>query len=108
MAKATANKLTAELRTQTGKGASRRARRDGKVPAVLYGHGADPRHLLLSAHDFAAVLRHSGHERGASPSTSTATNSSRSRRRWTSTRSGATSSTPTCWWCDEARRSPSM
>ena len=35
MAKATANKITAELRTQTGKGASRRARRDGKVPAVL-------------------------------------------------------------------------
>jgi large subunit ribosomal protein L25 len=48
------------VRKQTGKGASRRARRDGKVPAVLYGHGADPRHLLLSAHDFAAVLRNSG------------------------------------------------
>ena len=60
MAKSTANKITAELRTQTGKGASRRARRDGKVPAVLYGHGADPRHLLLSTHDFAAVLRNSG------------------------------------------------
>jgi large subunit ribosomal protein L25 len=60
MAKSTANNLTAQLRTQTGKGASRRARRDGKVPAVLYGHGADPRHLLLSAHDFAAVLRNSG------------------------------------------------
>ena len=48
------------MRTETGKGASRRARRDGKVPAVLYGHGADPQHLLLPAHDFAAVLRHSG------------------------------------------------
>jgi large subunit ribosomal protein L25 len=60
MAKSTTNNLTAELRAETGKGASRRARRDGKVPAVLYGHGADPRHLLLSAHDFAAVLRHSG------------------------------------------------
>jgi large subunit ribosomal protein L25 len=60
MAKSTANNLTAELRSQTGKGASRRARRDGKIPAVLYGHGADPQHLLLSAHDFAAVLRHSG------------------------------------------------
>src|SRR5918911_1445791 len=60
MAKSNTNNLTAELRAQTGKGASRRARRDGKVPAVLYGHGADPRHLLLSAHDFAAVLRHSG------------------------------------------------
>ena len=60
MAKATTNNLAAELRTRTGKGASRRARRDGKIPAVLYGHGADPQHLLLSAHDFAAVLRHSG------------------------------------------------
>jgi large subunit ribosomal protein L25 len=60
MAKSTTNNLAAELRTQTGKGASRRARRDGKIPAVLYGHGADPQHLLLSAHDFAAVLRNSG------------------------------------------------
>jgi large subunit ribosomal protein L25 len=56
----TANKLTAAVRTETGKGASRRARRDGKVPAVLYGHGTDPQHLELDAHDFSAVLRHSG------------------------------------------------
>ena len=55
-----ANKLTALVRTETGKGASRRARRSGKVPAVLYGHGADPQHLELDAHDFAAVLRHAG------------------------------------------------
>ncbi|GAC1396695.1 MAG: 50S ribosomal protein L25/general stress protein Ctc [Mycobacterium sp.] len=60
MAKTTANKLTAAVRTETGKGASRRARRDGKVPAVLYGHGTDPQHLELDSHDFAAVLRHSG------------------------------------------------
>ena len=40
-----ANKLTALVRTQTGKGASRRARREGKIPAVLYGHGAEPQHL---------------------------------------------------------------
>ncbi len=55
-----ANELTASVRTQTGKGASRRARRDGKIPAVLYGHGADPQHLELPGRDFAAVLRHSG------------------------------------------------
>jgi large subunit ribosomal protein L25 len=55
-----ANNLLASLRTETGKGASRRARRNGKVPAVLYGHGADPQHLELDAHDFSAVLRHSG------------------------------------------------
>lgn len=56
----TANNLTASVRTETGKGASRRARRSGKVPAVLYGHSTDPRHLELDAHDFAAVLRHAG------------------------------------------------
>src|ERR1700685_2291845 len=54
------NKLTALVRTETGKGASRRARRGGKIPAVLYGHGSDPQHLELPGRDFAAVLRHSG------------------------------------------------
>ena len=60
MAKSAVNQLTVTMRTKTGKGASRRARRDGKIPAVLYGHGADPQHLELPGHDFAAVLRHSG------------------------------------------------
>ena len=60
MAKSAGNQLTAIVRTETGKGASRRARREGKIPAVLYGHGADPQHLELPGHDFAAVLRHSG------------------------------------------------
>lgn len=57
---ATTNKLDVEVRTRTGKGASRQARREGKVPAVLYGHGTDPQHLELNAHDFSAVLRRSG------------------------------------------------
>jgi large subunit ribosomal protein L25 len=60
MAKATVNQLAVTVRTETGKGASRRARREGKIPAVLYGHGSDPQHLELPGHDFAAVLRHSG------------------------------------------------
>jgi len=60
MAKSAVNQLTVSVRTQTGKGASRRARRDGKIPAVLYGHGEDPQHVELPGHDFAAVLRHSG------------------------------------------------
>ena len=60
MAKNTPNNLTAAIREETGKGASRRARRNGKVPAVLYGHGSDPQHLELNARDFAAVLRHTG------------------------------------------------
>lgn len=56
----TSNNLTVTVRTDTGKGASRRARRDGQVPAVLYGHGTTPEHLNLPARDFAAVLRHTG------------------------------------------------
>ncbi|KAA8961439.1 50S ribosomal protein L25/general stress protein Ctc [Mycobacterium sp.] len=54
------NELTATVRTQTGKGASRRARRAGRIPAVLYGHNTAPQHLELPGHDFAAVLRHAG------------------------------------------------
>ncbi len=54
------NNLTAAVRTETGKGASRRARREGRVPVVLYGHGTEPRHLELDGHDFAAVLRNAG------------------------------------------------
>jgi large subunit ribosomal protein L25 len=54
------NNLTVVVRTETGKGASRRARRAGQVPAVLYGHGADPQHLLLPSRELSAVLRHSG------------------------------------------------
>ncbi|MBY0291311.1 MAG: 50S ribosomal protein L25/general stress protein Ctc [Mycobacteriaceae bacterium] len=60
MAKNAPNNIAAAVRTETGKGASRRARRNGKVPTVLYGHGSDPQHLELNAHDFAAVLRHAG------------------------------------------------
>lgn len=44
-------RLSAEVRTEFGKGAARRARRAGKIPAVLYGHGTDPVHLALPAHD---------------------------------------------------------
>lgn len=60
MAKNAPNNLTAQVRTATGKGASRRARREGKVPVVLYGHGTDPQHLELNGRDFAAVLRNAG------------------------------------------------
>jgi len=56
----TSNNLTAAVRTRTGKGASRLARREGRVPVVLYGHGTDPQHLEINAREFAAVLRHSG------------------------------------------------
>ena len=49
--------LAVETRTDFGKGASRRARRDGYIPAVLYGHGEEPRHLLLPRHEGFLALR---------------------------------------------------
>ncbi|MFI0513909.1 50S ribosomal protein L25/general stress protein Ctc [Streptomyces sp. WSLK1-5] len=50
-------KLTAETRTEFGKGAARRVRRAGKVPGVLYGHGSDPIHLTLPGHELLLALR---------------------------------------------------
>ncbi|MBQ0879975.1 50S ribosomal protein L25/general stress protein Ctc [Streptomyces enissocaesilis] len=50
-------KIAAETRTQFGKGAARRIRRDDKVPGVLYGHGSDPLHLTLPGHDLLLALR---------------------------------------------------
>ncbi|HHU08683.1 MAG TPA: 50S ribosomal protein L25/general stress protein Ctc [Intrasporangiaceae bacterium] len=49
--------LTAEKRTQFGKGAARRIRRDNKIPAVMYGHGADPIHITLPGHDTMMALK---------------------------------------------------
>lgn len=53
-------RISAELRTEFGKGGARRTRRAGKVPAVLYGHGEAPRHIALPARELAAALRHGG------------------------------------------------
>jgi len=52
------NKLVAELRTSFGKGAARKDRAKGRTPAVIYGHGSEPRHITLPAHEIALVLRH--------------------------------------------------
>jgi large subunit ribosomal protein L25 len=49
--------MSADLRTEFGKGAARRTRRAGKVPAVLYGHGQDPRHIALPARELGHALR---------------------------------------------------
>jgi large subunit ribosomal protein L25 len=49
--------LSAEIRTEFGKGGARRTRRAGKIPAVLYGHGTEPRHLSLPARDFSHALK---------------------------------------------------
>jgi large subunit ribosomal protein L25 len=51
--------LEAEQRTEFGKGAARRARASGKIPAVLYGHGTDPLHVLLPGHATSMALKHS-------------------------------------------------
>jgi large subunit ribosomal protein L25 len=53
-------KISAEVRTEFGKGGARRTRRAGLVPAVLYGHGEKPRHIALPAREFAAAIRHGG------------------------------------------------
>jgi large subunit ribosomal protein L25 len=42
-------KLAAEVRTEFGKGFARRARMAGQIPAVIYGHGAEPIHITLPA-----------------------------------------------------------
>ena len=49
--------LVAEARSDFGKGAARRLRRDGKVPAVVYGHGIAPIHIALDAHNLRLTLR---------------------------------------------------
>lgn len=51
------NTLATEIRTQFGKGAARRLRAAGKIPAVLYGHGTEPRHLALDGHSVFLLVR---------------------------------------------------
>ena len=60
MAKSADSNITAEPRTEFGKGAARRIRRADKVPAVLYGHGTDPQHITLPGHDTMLALKHGG------------------------------------------------
>ena len=50
--------MVAENRTSFGKGAARKSRAAGRTPAVIYGHGSDPRHITLPARELALVLRH--------------------------------------------------
>jgi large subunit ribosomal protein L25 len=53
-------RISAEPRTEFGKGGARRTRRSGRVPAVLYGHGTDPRHISLPTREFEHALRTDG------------------------------------------------
>ncbi|WP_435969670.1 50S ribosomal protein L25/general stress protein Ctc [Streptomyces sp. Qhu_M48] len=50
-------KIAATVRSEFGKGAARAIRRDGQVPAVVYGHGSESAHVTLPAHDLALALR---------------------------------------------------
>ena len=50
-------KIAAKARDEFGKGAARRSRREGRVPAVLYGHGTETRHLSLPGHDLMLALK---------------------------------------------------
>ena len=53
-------RISAEPRTEFGKGGARRTRRAGRIPAVLYGHGTDPRHVSLPSREFEHALRTDG------------------------------------------------
>lgn len=50
--------LQAEARTEFGKGAARKIRRGGRIPAVVYGHGGDPVHISLEGHATMMALKH--------------------------------------------------
>jgi len=50
-------RIAAEPRTEFGKGAARRTRRAGRVPAIIYGHGTDTRHITLPGHELMMALK---------------------------------------------------
>ncbi len=52
-----ADKISAEPRTDFGKGAARKLRAVGRIPAVVYGHGTEPVHISLPAHETALIIR---------------------------------------------------
>jgi large subunit ribosomal protein L25 len=52
--------LTARLRETSGTSAARQFRREGLIPAVVYGHGQPVSNIVVSARDFGALLRHHG------------------------------------------------
>ena len=52
-----ADQIKAEIRNSFGKGAARKLRAAGKIPAVIYGHGAEPQHVSLPGHEVSLVIR---------------------------------------------------
>lgn len=51
------NKVVAEVRENFGKGFARRLRAEGKIPAVIYGHGTEPQHVALPGHQVSLLIR---------------------------------------------------
>ncbi|WP_129586804.1 50S ribosomal protein L25/general stress protein Ctc [Microterricola viridarii] len=51
------DKVVTEVRESFGKGAARKIRAVGKIPAVIYGHGSEPQHVTLPAHQMGLILR---------------------------------------------------
>ncbi|MCU1569432.1 MAG: ribosomal protein L25/ral stress protein Ctc [Naasia sp.] len=54
-----AEKIQAEIRDNFGKGAARKLRAAGKIPAVIYGHGSEPQHVSLPGHEVSLIIRKS-------------------------------------------------
>lgn len=54
------DKITAQLRSEFGKGAARRIRRAHQIPAVVYSQGEEPQHLTLPGHATMMALKHGG------------------------------------------------
>ncbi|MFC5338736.1 50S ribosomal protein L25/general stress protein Ctc [Leucobacter denitrificans] len=52
------NKLQAVVRENFGKGAARKLRAVGQTPAVIYGHGTDPKHIAVETHPLSLIIRH--------------------------------------------------
>jgi large subunit ribosomal protein L25 len=50
-------KLAADVRTKFGKGAARKLRAADKIPAVVYGHGTEPKHISLPGHETMLLVR---------------------------------------------------
>jgi len=50
-------RIVAEPRTEFGKGPARRSRRAGRVPAIVYGHGTETRHVTLPGHELLMALK---------------------------------------------------
>ena len=85
------NKVKAELRENFGKGYARRLRAAGKIPAVIYGHGTEPKHVALPGHQVSLLIRRANALLELDVAGKPSSRSSRTCRRTPCTRSSSTS-----------------